>query len=159
MASEPARSARSRQRSPRYERGQVDGIMASVESGYGLQEKGQGKLLIAMAKYAPHFITHVIFARKDLVTDNPDLVARFLKGFFASVAFEKANKDKDRRDRDVRRRRAFRSGGDRRDQGFSRRHGHAAGETRGQSALHDTVHAGETVRISIQLEMSGSGAL
>jgi NitT/TauT family transport system substrate-binding protein len=74
--------------------GQVDGVMASVESGYGLEEKGQGKIFVRMAKYAPHFITHVIFARNDLVNDNPDLVTRFLKGFFASVAFEKANKDK-----------------------------------------------------------------
>jgi NitT/TauT family transport system substrate-binding protein len=74
--------------------GQVDGIMASVESGYGLQDLGQGHLLVGMKDYAPHFITHVIFAPKDLVANNPDLVTRFLKGFFATVAFEKANKDK-----------------------------------------------------------------
>jgi ABC-type nitrate/sulfonate/bicarbonate transport system substrate-binding protein len=74
--------------------GQVDGVMASVETAYGLEERGEGKLLVGMKNYAPNFITHVIFARKDLVNDNPDLVARFLKGFFASVAFEKANKEK-----------------------------------------------------------------
>ena len=34
-----------------------------------------------------------IFARKDLVASNPDVVARFLKGFFASIAYMKTNKD------------------------------------------------------------------
>ena len=74
--------------------GQVDGIMASVEAGYGLEELGQGRILVGMTKYAPHFITHVIFAPKELVANNPDLVVRFLKGFFATIAFEKANKTK-----------------------------------------------------------------
>ena len=45
-----------------------------------------------MAKYAPVFITHVVFARRDLVKDNPDLVNRFLKGFFATIAYMKTHK-------------------------------------------------------------------
>jgi ABC-type nitrate/sulfonate/bicarbonate transport system substrate-binding protein len=36
----------------------------------------------------------VVYARKDLIASNPDLVKRFLQGFFATIAFEKANKDK-----------------------------------------------------------------
>jgi ABC-type nitrate/sulfonate/bicarbonate transport system substrate-binding protein len=47
-----------------------------------------------MEKYAPKFITHVVYARKDLIAEKPDLVSRFLKGFFATIAFEKANKAK-----------------------------------------------------------------
>jgi NitT/TauT family transport system substrate-binding protein len=74
--------------------GQIDGIMAAIEAGYGLEEKGEGKVLIGMEKYAPKFITHVIYARKDLIASNPDLVKRFLQGFFATIAFEKANKAK-----------------------------------------------------------------
>jgi ABC-type nitrate/sulfonate/bicarbonate transport system substrate-binding protein len=45
-----------------------------------------------MDKYAPDFITHVVFARKDLITKNPDLVRRFLKGYFASIAYMKSHK-------------------------------------------------------------------
>lgn len=74
--------------------GQIDGIMAAIEAGYGLEEKGEGKVLLGMEKYAPKFITHVVYARKDMIASNPDLVSRFLKGFFATIAFEKANKDK-----------------------------------------------------------------
>ncbi|HEY3920403.1 MAG TPA: ABC transporter substrate-binding protein [Stellaceae bacterium] len=74
--------------------GQIDGIMAAIEAGYGLEERGDGKVLVGMEKYAPKFITHVVYARKDLIADKPDLVNRFLKGFFATIAFEKANKAK-----------------------------------------------------------------
>ena len=74
--------------------GQIDGIMAAIEAGYGLEERGEGKVLVGMEKYAPKFITHVVYARKDVIASNPDLVSRFLKGFFATIAFEKANKDK-----------------------------------------------------------------
>jgi ABC-type nitrate/sulfonate/bicarbonate transport system substrate-binding protein len=47
-----------------------------------------------MEKYAPKFHTHVVFARKQLVAEKPELVDRFLKGFFASIAFMKANEAK-----------------------------------------------------------------
>ncbi len=36
---------------------------------------------------------HVVYARTDLIQDNPDLVRRFLEGFFASVRFVKTHKD------------------------------------------------------------------
>jgi NitT/TauT family transport system substrate-binding protein len=71
---------------------QVDGIVAAVESGYRLEEKKEGRVLIGLEKYAPHFITHVVFARKDLVRDKPDMVERFLKGFFGTIAFMKTHK-------------------------------------------------------------------
>ena len=74
--------------------GQIDGMMAAIEAGYGLEEKGEGKVLVGMEKYAPKFITHVVYARKDLIAEKPDVVSRFLKGFFATIAFEKANKEK-----------------------------------------------------------------
>jgi ABC-type nitrate/sulfonate/bicarbonate transport system substrate-binding protein len=35
----------------------------------------------------------VIFARNDLIQNNPDLVARFLKGFFAGIAYIKTHKE------------------------------------------------------------------
>ncbi|HXQ53946.1 MAG TPA: ABC transporter substrate-binding protein [Stellaceae bacterium] len=73
---------------------QVDGIVGAVESGYRLEERHAGRILTGLEKYAPHFITHVIFARRDLVQNKPDLVARFLKGVFASIAFMKTNRDK-----------------------------------------------------------------
>lgn len=73
---------------------QIDGMLAATEYGYVLEERNAGRNLMSMEKYAPHFHAHVIFARQALVNQNPDLVERFLKGFFASIAFMKANRAK-----------------------------------------------------------------
>ncbi len=73
---------------------QVDGIVAATEAGYRLEEKHAGRNLVGMEKYAPNFITHVVFARKALVQDKPDVVKRFLQGYFATIHFMKTNKAK-----------------------------------------------------------------
>jgi ABC-type nitrate/sulfonate/bicarbonate transport system substrate-binding protein len=72
--------------------GQVDGVMGALENGFQLEERHEGRVLVGMEKYVPHFVTHVIFARKDLLANNPDEVNRFLKGFFAALNWMKANK-------------------------------------------------------------------
>ncbi|HLI21005.1 MAG TPA: ABC transporter substrate-binding protein [Stellaceae bacterium] len=72
--------------------GQIDGMMSSVEGGLTLEEKKIGKNLTDMEKYAPKFITHVVFARRDLIAKNPDLVNRFLKGLFATIAYMRTHK-------------------------------------------------------------------
>lgn len=74
---------------------QVDAVMGAAENGYALEERHEGRVLVTMEKYAPHFVTHVIFARKQLVQDNPQLVERFLKAFFTATAWIAANKEKD----------------------------------------------------------------
>ena len=71
---------------------QVDAMMTGTENAYTLADKGQGRVLAGAETFVTDFITHVVFARKDLVASNPDLVSRFLKGFFASIRFVKANK-------------------------------------------------------------------
>jgi NitT/TauT family transport system substrate-binding protein len=63
------------------------------EAGFRLEENHQARILAPLAKYAPDFITHVVFARKDLIAKNPDLVRRFLKGYFASIAYMKTHKE------------------------------------------------------------------
>ncbi|HXE29614.1 MAG TPA: ABC transporter substrate-binding protein [Stellaceae bacterium] len=73
---------------------QVDAMVGALEAGYLLEEKGEAKVLTGLEKVAPKFHTHVVFARTELVKSNPDLVSRFLKGVFGSIAFMKANKEK-----------------------------------------------------------------
>ena len=70
----------------------VDAMMTGTENAYILADKGQARIVTGMETYAPDFMTHVIFARRDLVARVPDRVDRFLKAFFASMAFAKANK-------------------------------------------------------------------
>ena len=72
---------------------QVAGMIAADEVALQLEAKGIGRIVTTMGKYAPRFHAHMMFARKPLIDDNPALVDRFLKGFFASIAFMKANKE------------------------------------------------------------------
>ncbi|HXE29610.1 MAG TPA: ABC transporter substrate-binding protein [Stellaceae bacterium] len=72
---------------------QVDAFMGGTETGYRMEETGNGRVLVAMDSYVPHFVTHVVFARKQLVASNPTAIANFLKGFFATIAWMKAHKN------------------------------------------------------------------
>jgi ABC-type nitrate/sulfonate/bicarbonate transport system substrate-binding protein len=72
---------------------QVDGVVLATEAGLLLQEQKAARVLATMDHYAPHFITHVVFAQKSLVPNNPGLVVRFLRGFFDSIAFVKTHKE------------------------------------------------------------------
>lgn len=71
---------------------EVDAVLLATETGFRLEEAHEGRIVANLARYAPDFITHVVFARKELVAQNPDLVARFLKGFFAAIIVFKADK-------------------------------------------------------------------
>jgi len=71
---------------------QVEAMSSSVEGGLLLEEQKVGRNLTDMGKYAPVFITHVVFARRELVKSSPDLVNRFVKGLYASIAYMKAHK-------------------------------------------------------------------
>jgi len=73
--------------------GQVDGIVDPVEVGLKLSDEKKGKIVVRLAQYAPHFHAHIIDARKALIEENPDLVKRFLQGFFASIAYMKTHKE------------------------------------------------------------------
>ena len=72
---------------------QVDAVVLATEAGFRLEEAKEGRVLATMDRYAPHFITHVVFAQKSLIANNPDLVARFLRGFFAAIAFVKTYRE------------------------------------------------------------------
>jgi NitT/TauT family transport system substrate-binding protein len=71
---------------------QIDAVVLSSEAGFGLEERHEGRMLISMDHYAPHFITHVVFAPKQLVAEKPLLVSRFLRGFFASIAYMRTHR-------------------------------------------------------------------
>jgi NitT/TauT family transport system substrate-binding protein len=73
---------------------QVDAMMTATEVGLQMEEQKRGRIVTEMGKYAPTIINQAAFARKNLVAENPDIVNRFLKGLFATVAFMKRNREK-----------------------------------------------------------------
>ena len=71
---------------------QADAMIGPPELGYLLETRKEGHVAFSLAPYARHFAAHVVYARSDLIESNPDLVERFLKGFFAGVIFMKTHK-------------------------------------------------------------------
>ena len=74
--------------------GQLDGYIGALENGYELEENKEWRVITSAAPYVDHFITHVFFAREDLIAKRPEAVRAFLKGWMDTIAFMKANKDK-----------------------------------------------------------------
>lgn len=72
---------------------QTDGTAGNIETGYRLEAAGQGKILVSFGKYINPFITHVIFATNKLISEKPDVVRRFLRGWFETVAYMKTHRD------------------------------------------------------------------
>jgi NitT/TauT family transport system substrate-binding protein len=71
---------------------QIDASIQTTETGFTLEAKHQARFLSNMQPFAPNLITQVIFARTPYLSEHPDRVERFLKGWFGAVAYMVANK-------------------------------------------------------------------
>jgi len=74
--------------------GQLDGYIGALESGYALEEQKEWRVITGAAPFVDDFITHVFFAREELIQKRPEVVRAFLRGWMDTIAFMKANKDK-----------------------------------------------------------------
>jgi ABC-type nitrate/sulfonate/bicarbonate transport system substrate-binding protein len=73
---------------------QLDGYIGALEVGYMLEEAKEWRVITTATPFVDHFITHVIFARDELIEKHPETVRAFLQGWFETIAFMKANKAK-----------------------------------------------------------------
>jgi NitT/TauT family transport system substrate-binding protein len=71
---------------------QVDAIVGTSSVAFQLEERKEGRLLIPTADYVKDFLLHAIFATNALIQNDPDAVRAFLKGWFQSIAFMRANR-------------------------------------------------------------------
>jgi NitT/TauT family transport system substrate-binding protein len=74
------------------ERNELDGMVIEAATSYELEELGKGRTVLLFGDIEKHFYTHVIFATDDMITKRPELLTRFLRGWFKTVAFMRANK-------------------------------------------------------------------
>jgi NitT/TauT family transport system substrate-binding protein len=74
-------------------RGELDGEVIESATGFELEELGKGRNILLFGDIAKHFYTHVIFAADRMIDKRPDVLRRFLRGWFRTVAFMRANKD------------------------------------------------------------------
>ena len=75
------------------QRGELDGMVIEAATGYELEEAGKAKNFLLFGDIAKDFYTHVIFATDDMIANRPQLLRRFLRGWFKTIAFMRANKD------------------------------------------------------------------
>ncbi len=74
------------------DRGELDGAVLEAANGYELEEIGRTRNLLLFGDVVKRFYTHVIFATDDMVDKRQDLLRRFLRGWFKTVAFMKQNR-------------------------------------------------------------------
>jgi NitT/TauT family transport system substrate-binding protein len=72
--------------------GDLDGAVTTLEQAYSYEENNEARLLVTFGDIVKDFHTHVLFARDELVQNNPDLVQRFVRAWFKSVAYMRAHK-------------------------------------------------------------------
>src|SRR3979490_2861969 len=77
----------------RIQRGELDGMVIESATGYEFDEAGKARNFLLFGEIAKDFYTHVIFATDDMIDKRADLLRRFLRGWFKTIAFMKANKD------------------------------------------------------------------
>ena len=72
--------------------GEISGIVCEASAAYQIEADGPGKVLLLFGDMVKDFHAHVIFASESLIAKNPDLVRRFLQGWFKTVAYIKSHK-------------------------------------------------------------------
>jgi NitT/TauT family transport system substrate-binding protein len=74
------------------ERNELDGLVIESATAFELEEQGKGRNILLFGDIEKHFYTHVIYATDEVIEKRPELLRRFLRGWFKTVAFMKANK-------------------------------------------------------------------
>jgi NitT/TauT family transport system substrate-binding protein len=72
-------------------RGDIDGIVMDLSNAFALENSGDGRILVRFTDLTD-FIVHVIYASDKLIASRPDAIRGFLKGWFTTIAFMRANK-------------------------------------------------------------------
>jgi ABC-type nitrate/sulfonate/bicarbonate transport system substrate-binding protein len=71
---------------------QIDGVVAPPAFGVQLELSQRARILLSGFDIGKDFLGEAIFASNRLVHDNPDAIRRFLKAWFANIAWMRAHK-------------------------------------------------------------------
>jgi NitT/TauT family transport system substrate-binding protein len=72
---------------------QIDGLVLDVATALRLESAGEGRIVLYFGDIIKDFIQNAAYARRDLVAANPDLVRRFLAGWYDTMAYMRTHKD------------------------------------------------------------------
>ena len=73
--------------------GQIDGLVLDVATALRLEQTGDGRIVVKFGDIIKEFIQNAAYARRDLLTEKPELVRRFLAGWFDTIDYMAAHKD------------------------------------------------------------------
>lgn len=74
------------------ERRDTDGVVVDLTTALQLAKQGRVRILLKFGNIVPDFLVHVIFATNKMIAANPDAIRSFLKGWFQTIAFMRANR-------------------------------------------------------------------
>lgn len=74
--------------------GQIDALFTESAIGFQLELSKRGRLLFPTSDIVQKFLVYAIYATTDTVQNHPDVLRRFLKGWFENIADMRANKAK-----------------------------------------------------------------
>ena len=71
----------------------LDAAIVNLAVALNYADHGDGRIILRFGDLVKHFHAHVIFATDKVITEQPDQVRRFLKGWFETIAFMRTHKD------------------------------------------------------------------
>ena len=73
--------------------GDIDGVVMGAATAYDAQINGASKVFASLGDLVTDFHSNVLFARNKLIASRPDLVQKFVDGWFRAVTFARGNKE------------------------------------------------------------------
>jgi ABC-type nitrate/sulfonate/bicarbonate transport system substrate-binding protein len=71
---------------------QIDGLVLDVATALRLEQTGEGRIVLHFGDIIQDFIQNAAYARRDLAAANPDLIRRFLAGWFETIDYMSTHK-------------------------------------------------------------------
>jgi len=71
----------------------LDAAIVNLAVALNYADHGEGRIILRFGDLVKHFQAHVIFATDKAISERPDDLRRFLKGWFETIAFMRTHKD------------------------------------------------------------------
>jgi ABC-type nitrate/sulfonate/bicarbonate transport system substrate-binding protein len=71
---------------------EIDGVVGDLGSALKAEKRGDGRVVMRFGEIIKDFQIFMIYARDDVIAKRPDAVRAFLRGWFDTVAWVRANK-------------------------------------------------------------------
>jgi ABC-type nitrate/sulfonate/bicarbonate transport system substrate-binding protein len=73
--------------------GSTDGMVIDVATATKFAKEAGGSIVVHFGTVAPDFIIHAIFATNKVIADQPDVLKRFLAGWFETINWMRTHRD------------------------------------------------------------------